>query len=69
MTDAADQPTIVDILADYIDTEDPFYGDMINALQQRDNVMQSDANVRGYDQGLKVSLKLFKEELDKLKIR
>jgi len=41
--DAADVETIRNILADYIDTDDPFYRPMINALEQRENIMVSDA--------------------------
>jgi len=41
--DAADMPTIKEILAEVIDVDDPHYATMIEALRNRENVMISDA--------------------------
>jgi len=41
--DAADMPTIKEILAEVIDVDDPYYATMIEALRNRENVMISDA--------------------------
>lgn len=40
---AADVPTIREILADYIDVEDPYYATMIDALADRELTLRQDA--------------------------
>jgi len=41
--DAADVDTIADILSDYFYPEDHFYAELLNRLEQRENIMISDA--------------------------
>lgn len=60
--DASQVDSIRNILADYIDTEDPFYAHMIDALEQRENIMISDA----LDTAAKQARRKFSENLDKL---
>jgi len=43
---AADVPTIENILDDYLDTNDPYYATMIEALRNRENIMVTDAEDR-----------------------
>jgi hypothetical protein len=54
--EAADQPTILDILSEYIDYDDLEPGkfdELLDRLRDRDNIMQSDAHERGLIQAYK----------------
>jgi len=54
--EAADQPTILDILSDYINYDDlpaGQYDELLDRLRDRDIVMQSDAHDRGLVQAYK----------------
>ena len=56
MTDAADQPTILDILSEYLSPEDlpkGEYGHLLDKLRDRDIVMITDAHERGLRAGYK----------------
>jgi hypothetical protein len=56
--EAADQPTILDILSDYISYDDlptGQYDELLDRLRDRDIVMLSDAHERGIRDGLKIA--------------
>ena len=59
---ASEVDSIRNILADYIDVGDPFYEYMIDALEQRENIMISDA----LDTFTEQARRRFSENLDKL---
>jgi len=68
-SEAADQPTILDILSEYFDYDDlpkGQYDELLDRLRDRDIVMTSDAHTRGMRDGLKIARRDIVERLEAL---
>jgi hypothetical protein len=67
--EAADQPTILDILSDYINYDDlptGQYDELLDRLRDRDIVLQSDVRQRGIREGHKQALRAIQYRIEVL---